>query len=161
MRSGLLGFLGALSADEGGGYSHQYWRLYVTENNGASGYMIAIAELRLLDADGVNMATGVTAFASSDAGAPYTPGAAFDGDVSTRFLSGSGVALPCWLGCDLGAAATIAAYSVQVYGGGIWISRTPRSWVLQYSDDGSEWVDCHSVTDQTGWVSTEERVFSL
>ena len=141
--------------------AHQFWRLYVTENNGATDFYLAIAELKLLDASDTNMAVGGTAAASSTAGAPYLPAAAFDGETSTRFVSQNGTPLPIWLSYEMPAAVELASYSVQVLGAAAWGLRTPKAWVLQYSDDGVVWSDAHVVTEQTAWASGEERTYTL
>jgi hypothetical protein len=39
------------------------------------------------------------------------------------------------------------------------VPRTPTSWVIEGSTDGSTWVVLHTVTGETGWVAGETRFF--
>ena len=40
-------------------------------------------------------------------------------------------------------------------------TKSPKSWILEGSDDNSTWLEIHSVENQLNWADWEKRVFHL
>ena len=51
--------------------------------------------------------------------------------------------------------------SIQAINTGTRAGRAPRTFQIQYSDDGSTWTTGGSVTDTPAWSASESRVFEL
>lgn len=128
--------------DSGGLYgTHQYWRVFCTDNWG-DGTGIAISEVVFLDsAGGVIPATGGTAIGSDDStGNEYSK--AFDGGATTNgWFADSGPANQ-WVGYNFPSAKPVERVRVTTMSSGTnFLTRMPKNCKLQYSDNGSSWSD--------------------
>lgn len=142
--------------------AHKYWRINVTANNGATDFYTYITEFVLRDVLlGTNLAAGNNGISSTTYGAPNTPSAAFDGSLDTGFASATNAVLPQWLGAMLSSAKQVLQYTISAGDTATRLSRAPKDWQLQYSDDGSVWAVAHTIFNQINWTARETRTFTL
>ncbi len=68
-----------------------------------------------------------------------------------------------WIAYGFNSSKVVSGYAIAVtsYEYGYPASRAPKDWIFQGSDDSSEWVDLHKVTDETNWYMGERREFEL
>lgn len=151
----------------GGG--HRYWRLAITDNVAGAG-TLTIDEVELLETfGGGNVAPLATVTASVTGSATNTIDKIVDG-----FMSGGSVSTPS----GASNAYSIGATTVNIdfdfglsYSPDIKIHRicagsndagattAPKTWTLQYSDNGSSWTTDSTVASSTGWGNYEMRTF--
>jgi hypothetical protein len=143
----------------------RFIRLLVSANNGDSNFT-GIIEMELRESfGGPTVTVGGTASANGFL-AGFEPAKAFDGSLA----SGDGWAIqnlnvfPVWLQYDFGVGETRRIVQYQV---GSHVSATStnarscNAWLLQGSNNGSDWTSIHQVTGQTGWTFPEMRTFPL
>ncbi|MEZ7125788.1 DUF1996 domain-containing protein [Nonomuraea sp. AD125B] len=92
------------------------------------------------------LSLGRAASASSSEGGAYAAGAAFDGDLTTRWSSAW--TDPQWIQVDLGAPATISKVVLS------WEAAYARDYKVQSSPDGNSWTDLKTVTGGDGGTDT-------
>ena len=134
----------------------RYFRVYITVPQQTTAQWARIREFELYNS---NLVTGSTITASSE----YTPDNrlafyAGDGDLNT-FWSSNFWASPTdyqWLAADLGVPTTVKRWVVRHYGG----AEDPQDFKLQSSQDGINWTDVDSVTDNTADV-TDRQISAL
>jgi hypothetical protein len=71
---------------------------------------------------------------------------------------------PIWLQYDLGAGVTkrVVQYRVGSYSTTTTTAaRSSKNWILQGSNDGSNWTTVHRVGNQTGWSFGEMRTYPM
>lgn len=83
---------------------------------------------------------------------------AFDGSTATYsgWYTASGNATG-WLQMQLPAAKIVTYY--KIYQTNDTITRAPKDWTFQGSNNGADWDTLHTVTDQTGWTASQWREF--
>lgn len=104
------------------------------------------------------------------AGQPYlassqdgsnAPSGAFDGvttgDAGWRTFSGQ--ATPSWIQVRFDDAVEITQFKLRVWASNL--SRAPKDFALQYSDDGLAWTTYASWTGATGWAANEVRTYTV
>lgn len=157
----VLGAGAATLTYSGASSPHRYWRIYVTDTDGGDGYT-EIAEIEMAESTlGQNVCTGGTAIASSYFGG-NTPDKAFDGSYSIDpGWIGSSASFPQWIGYDFGAGndKDIQAVNITCPNSG-YTGRSPKTFDVQWSDDGSSWTTAWSVSSSTGWSTNEFRRFN-
>jgi hypothetical protein len=123
--------------------AHTYWRLYITEANGATAVDIAELEMRTT-VGGANVCTGGTATASSSNGA-QTADKALDGSISSTntWQTSSFPTLPVWWKYQFAAPVDIVEVILKT---GTFSAYFPKSLELQWSDDNSAWTTTLSAT---------------
>lgn len=90
-----------------------------------------------------------------------TAAQAFTGTLGWH-TAGAGSPLdPEWVQLQLTNSSTVVAYSIQARHGVNANCDAPHKWTLQGSNDGSTWVDLHSVSGQCDWNSLEDRMYYL
>lgn len=134
---------------------HAYWRLNITAHNGNEN--TSIAELRMRDSSGSNVATGGTAFANTEYSSGYVVGYAFDGNAGTRWAANGTHPLPHQIGYIMAVPEVVVAIEIVIATVG---DDAPRDFIVQSSDDGVSWTDEWSVTGSTGWGANEQRTFN-
>jgi hypothetical protein len=144
--------------------AHRYWRIYITATRYTDSWFATLAEVELRGTvGGSDLATGGTAAASSEdtgGGGRYASNA-FDNSASTLWVSLSGVAGPAWISYDLGTAQNVAQVLLQAGDTSTRAERAPRTFDIQYSDNGSSWTTASSVVDEAAWSAGESRTFNL
>lgn len=76
------------------------------------------------------------------------------------FASGG---LPQWVQVRLGAVSAVESYTIKAWMWGSWgdqSARSPKSWTLSGSTDGSSWTTLDTRTGQTAWAGDETRTFT-
>lgn len=87
---------------------------------------------------------------------------AFDGLTTSWHSYTTGVPNdPEWLQLQLTTPSTVVAYSIMTRSGVNANCDAPHKWTLQGSNDGSTWVDLHSVSGECDWFSNEVRMYYL
>ena len=93
----------------------------------------SVRELEVIDRSALGLLYLKPATASSVAGPAYAPGNAVDGDLATYWSST--FADPAWLAVDLGETHRISRVSI------VWETAYSRSFAVQVSRDGKNWID--------------------
>ena len=93
-----------------------------------------------------NLAQGKPATASSSENGGTLPGAAFDGNTSTRWSSAFSDAQ--WLQVDLGTSQKICQVGLQ------WEGAYGKAFQIQVSNDATNWTTVYSTTSGTGGTQT-------
>jgi len=142
----------------GGGDAYRYFRLNITDNNGANNINIAELEVRT-SVSGATVTTGGTPSASqNDFPATNGPDKAFDQNGATAWATSAGTTTG-WLQYDLGDGndVTAAEYAVQAAAGA---TRAPRDWTFEGSSDGSAWTVLDTQADQ-GFSASQSKAYAL
>ncbi len=88
-------------------------------------------------------------------GTMTTPSNAFDCSPSTNTTSSA--ALPLQLGVQVPTAFTATKLTII---GPATANQAPKDFTIEYSDNGSSWTTVATLTNVTGWVGYERRVYS-
>lgn len=140
--------------------AHQYWRLYITEGNSATGVDIATLQMRATSG-GADQCSGGTASASNAAGANPAVNA-FDGSNTTTWQTTALPTLPVWLKYAFAAPVTVTQIAMVFSSAGY--SFAPKAFDVQFSDDNSSWTTAWSAsglsspTFSTTYTSTEPPI---
>ena len=121
------------------------YRIYVTKNAGGTKGYVAINELGLFeDADhlGPNLCTGSVVTASHQNGT-YVAANAIDGNASTVWETDSS-ATDKWLAVQLPKAKVVRSFYLSQT---VWSAETPRDFLIQGSNDGSNWTTLAEFVD--------------
>ena len=147
------------SGGGGGGSSAKFWRVFITENHGATGIRCNVGEIEFRSTiGGPSDSVGGVAYASSDTGGSYTPAAAFDGnDTSTSWLSAS-AELPQWIGYEHISEISVAEIRLV---SGYNTSRAPKDFEIQSSQDGVTWETRATILNEPTWTTWESRTYTL
>jgi hypothetical protein len=117
------------------GGTHAYWAINILANG--DGTYAEAAELEMHSSiGGSNICSGGTPIASSYYGGDV-PANAFDGNLATVWAS-SGAAYPQWIGYQFASPVGPIVEFVWTPGSG-YGNRSPSSFQVIYSDDGSTW----------------------
>jgi beta-glucosidase len=142
--------------------SGEYLRMYATAGADPAGYSLAGLHVyattdgsTLSDAAAKPAASGSTTYcgmadealnqpttASSDQTTAYTPGAATDGNLGTRWSSAASD--PQWLEVDLGSTQSICGVTLD------WEAAYASGFQIQTSTDNVNWTTIYSTTTGTG-----------
>lgn len=119
-----------------------------TPNNYAADYTTRIPEIEIYN----NIAVGMPASATISSSPCGEPEHAVDGRTDTQWFSTSKGAT--WLNVDLGSQKTIVRWVVRhAQSGGEPASYNTRNFKLQVSDDGKEYTDADTVSNNTSGVT--------
>ncbi len=126
------------------------WKVYLFARDGRGNVGIESRSFRVVppSVPGTNVARGKPTTASSyqqqGDGAPFPPGLATDGSLTSRWASDWSD--PQWIQVDLGAVTSF--HHVQL----VWESAYGRAYEIQVSDNGSDWHAVYSTTAGDGGV---------
>lgn len=139
--------------------AHAYWRLNISANNGSPNN-VTIAEMQYrTTVGGSNVATGGTPTATSNLSG-YPPSQAFDRNASTFWVSNTGPT--AYLAYHFTSAVAIVEYTMAARNdNATYLTDTPKSWTLDFPDDGTNWTTLATVAGQTGWGLGEMRTFDV
>lgn len=138
--------------------SARYWRVLFTSTMNmtlSSGVAPTLYELYLIGVGNVDLVrTGKTYSASSAA----NPAAnAFDGNTGTIWSPTDLLikTTPQWVAIDMAAAVDVIGIGMRVYANSSTsnAARIPRDFVVQCSDDGTNWTSVRSIT-KTDWSTS-------
>lgn len=135
------------------------WRVYITANNGSSQY-VGTTELEMTDTPGgASKCVGGSPIASSNH-LSYPPADAFNGNKSDRgWVCEANQFNPSYIGYNFPSEIQIKEF--RLYGTNTgWFAPgfDPKTFELQYFN-GVSWTTVSSYSNETGWVSFEERVY--
>ncbi|UAT28879.1 virion structural protein [Dinoroseobacter phage vB_DshP-R7L] len=136
---------------------HRYWRLKFQDGDSASYCSLAEVQFRAV-ASGPSIATGGTAFGSTDRGGSWVKSNAFDGDNNTFFSST--VSYPeVYLGYDFGTDVTVN--EVMIRARPTFQEHTPTLWVLEASHDNILFAVQSMGAVTVDWTAAQEVVWNL
>ena len=121
------------------------YRIYVTKNAGGTKGYVAINEFGLyedMDHLGPNLCTGAIVTADSFS-STYVPANAIDGNPSTAWESNN-TATDHWLAVQFPAAKVVRSFYLSHT---IWATETPRDFLIQGSNDGTNWTTIAQFVD--------------
>lgn len=140
--------------------SARYWRILISETRTTPNFFASIAEIEMrATAGGADQAGSGTAYASSET--TSTASQAFDNNPATWWTSDSNESAPQWIAYDFGSAVSVAQITIQAVNNVTAAARSPRSFEVQYSDDGADWDTAASFTNEPEWAVSEVRAFSV
>lgn len=139
-----------------------YWRMVpLTLDEG--GFACAIAEIEMAaSAGGPNLCTGGTAFGEGAINPSYTYAEAFDGQHETSD--------PYWVTLDSMFPAAHAGYQfaspvaireVRIRIGNQAAEDAPSEFLIQCSNNGTDWTEALHVTGSTDWIINSMRSFEV
>lgn len=138
--------------------THAYWRVLVTE--GVRTDYVSMAELEFrATAGGLDQSVGGTPITSGPYSPTYDHHKAFDGlnstmwgspDTFTQAQQGYPGVIGSWLGYHFAAPVSCTEVAITTDNGSFSGNAGPKSFKVQYSDDGIAWVDSWAVTNQPG-----------
>ena len=141
--------------------SAQYWRVYISANNGAAN--CAVAELYFYDGGGlVDTFTNreTNSIASSFANSGNRAALAYDQLDSSKWTSLS--AAPAWIGYDFGTPVALSDLQMMgQYVTGNQAAVAPKDFDIEWSNDNVSWTSIASYTGETGWTGAEVRNFVI
>lgn len=152
-RGRRLGGAGAMEVPD----EYAHWRILISateDNNWAN-----VGELQFRTQAGISeVPSGGTPSASSTFSG-MTAANAFDGSAGTQWNSANNT-VPHWLRYSFAVARQVVQVAIQARSSGA-TTATPKDFKVQASANGTDWVDLLTVTNQTGWATSEVRTFNL
>lgn len=126
---------------------HRYYRLNISQE-ALPGNSVSVFELQLRTVSGgASVATGGTASSPTGTYLGYSPGNAFDGNLTTIWYSSGST--PNWLlEYDFGVGMKYRIIEYSIYNGA-GTNSYPTNWTLDYSDDGAAWT----IADNRGTIT--------
>lgn len=116
---------------------HLYWSLNITATQNTAGDVVEVGDLKFKNQSGVNVCTGGAASATSFISG-YPAINAFDGNLYSSWISSAPLGGGQRLTYQLASPDNIYTYEItKVIGGND--DSNPKSWTLEYSDDGVNW----------------------
>lgn len=140
----------------------RFWRAYITNNQGASGYG-TVAELSMASvAGGADQCVGGTASSSGAANTLNAAYMAFDDDPVTKWTADHQPveANPAWVQYDFGFPVSVAEVRMQGCIAG-QESYAPKDVVFQTSDNGAAFRTAATFRNIPAWTGEQVRAFSL
>jgi hypothetical protein len=133
----------------------RYWRLLFSE--GFSSGHLDMAEIELMSSvGGVDITPGKTVTASSYDSAPYSPDKVIDDNLSTAWHTAG--PFPLWIKFDMTSSVSVVEYSIRVRNDTLLY--TPKSWTFEYSNNDTDWISLHSVSNSPSWSLSEKRTYN-
>jgi hypothetical protein len=137
--------------------AHRYWRLYITSSNdGGAQVFVRIHEIEMrASAGGPDQCNGGTVIYSDyNTLADGVPANAFDNNINSNWKSNGVPGVIHWIGYDFGEPVDVAEISITTQG-----TETPKTFAIQYSDDGTNWETVTTYDNQSGWTLDTPRLF--
>ena len=127
---------------------YRYWRIFIQNNNGST--YLAIDEIELRSSIGgidlTNPATPISASVNS-ALAHY----AISNQLDLVWLSNQFETTNQWLRIDLNIPTSVKQIAIHPQSGDL--ASSPRNFIIQGSNDGTNFTDVKAFTDVTGWTN--------
>ncbi len=140
------------------GATYRYWRIYVTEVDGSTEFA-SFSEVEFFGAvGGPDLTTGLGG-SVTQSGDNAVGGASSAVDNSIGSEAGSSFPLPYWWRIDFGTPTYIDYITIRAQR--IVPNRSPKSFIVQGSNDAASWTDVTAFGPSTGWVEYEQRIFIL
>lgn len=148
--------------------SHRYWRIRVTRRNWGA-ISSGFGQIEFRTAYGVSQyhspGTDGNVLSGSGGSAWTSPSNAFDehsvaGNTTTAVVAFNALAVnPTYIGFQFTAPRPVTQLAVTMRG--VQRSNAPREYIVQYSDDGTTWVDVQTIADNTAYTADATRVYNL
>lgn len=137
---------------------HRYWRFNLLKN--ASNAFSSVEIAMRTSPGGSNVATGGTAFSTQAFNGSTTPDKAFDNNTGTLWSSTNG-AQGQVIGYDFGVGVTpdIVEFTWRSRNDGSW-PQAPTSFIVQYSDDSTNYTDAWFVSAFGLWSQNVTLTFT-
>lgn len=138
--------------------AHSYWRLLITELIQPSNQVVGLRRVQMRSTiGGPDVCVGGSPIASGDQ-PPYTAASAFV-DNTMNWASQQGAAGDWWIGYHFPTPTTIQQIVVDACPS--YIATSMRSFLVQYSNDGTEWTTCFNSHRIPSWADLERRVYAI
>lgn len=135
---------------------HRYWRISFIQNGPPGSGYLGLSDLLLAATPGgPSIATGGTALGSGDYQAG-SAGNAFDGN-NASIVQWSNSDFQRWLGYDFGVPVTVNEIGIRPNKDDL--SRTPRDFAVEWSDDGLTWTSANWYVKYNSWILGEYSRF--
>lgn len=128
--------------------AHKFWRLRIQENNGADLLHFENFTLSLAPHTVNLIGLGSPVFLTANHTGIFTSW------ITTRVWTSAMPSENTQLAIEFTEPQTIGAYSFEATGG-----TAPKSWVIEYSDDGAFWIIAAIQYAQRDWLANESRHF--
>jgi hypothetical protein len=138
-----------------GGPDHQYLRLYITNNNGGVG--LVLAEMQVKDTPGGSVQIP-TSSSASDTYPGYPSTNLHDNNIATWWNSNADSVYPKWASYYWASAKRIAKIDLIVLS--TYTTYAPRDISFQVSDNGTDWTTLNTYTNLT-WAAYETKTFVM
>ena len=146
----------------------QYFRLYITANNGDSSFT-AIQEIEMaLTENGPDITTPSTTITASSAYVGFEANKVLDNNFSdqTKTWISSGSVFPHHLTLTFAEIRNVVELRIWCHntinnGGLTGKNRAPKDFVLQGSNDSVNWLDIRSFNNITDWVAGVGKKFNI
>ena len=142
--------------------AHRYWRILIIANHGAS--YSTVCELEMFDVlGGTNLCTGGTPISSSNYDATWTAAKAFDGikNTDSGWATLNSQHIPSYIGYDFGSGNDKDIIQFAITARQASLNETPKTFFLEWSDDGVVWNMAHGVYDVAVWTSNLTRTYNV
>jgi hypothetical protein len=148
----------------------RHHRLYITTNNGHANLLMM--EFEIYVGDTAYPTSNMTSATEPSPLVATTTGTGTVGDAAWGVFTGNtgatnrwylrSVGFPASVAVDLGDGNGIIPTSWKVQGpNGANPSMAPKDFLLQVSNDDTNWTTLYTVTGQTSWDNEEVRTFTL
>jgi len=145
--------------------SHRFWRVFCSDNNGGSSFIILDEIQFRATPGGANLTAGATASYGGNTVGRVQYSSDVGGDEAYNAFTGTGALWASngttnqYNGWVFPSATPVQ--EVALTSGNGQAARAPKNMAIQYSDDGTTWTTQKTLAAQTGWASTgETRVFA-
>jgi hypothetical protein len=143
----------------GGPQKFRYWRLQIDQSGTQNSTIGCIAEIEFREEVGGADVTGSGTASASTSDYSTTPDMAFDNNLANFWGQNTGAA--AWIQYDFGAGNEkwIKEYRIVGRDGNEGEIQTPQGFTLQYSADGTTWVDADIRAGEVWGVNNPTRDF--
>jgi hypothetical protein len=141
--------------------AHRFWRVLISDNNGSASFT-SIAELELrASAGGADLTgSGIPLYSTQSTTSGNSSSAAgFDNSNATRWRT-TNATMPSYLGYDFGIPVDIRQVAITATATSGELTTCPKDFTIQYSDDGAAWTTANTITAQTSWTVSQQRLFN-
>lgn len=146
----------------------QYFRLYITENNGDSSFT-AIQEIEIaLTENGPDITTPSTPITASSFYTGFEPEKVLDNifsDQAKAWISNTGSVFPHYLTLTFDNQKNVAELRIwshnTVDGGVAGQKRAPKDFIFQGSNNGVDWLNIRSFSNITDWAVGIVKKFNI
>lgn len=139
--------MAAASASQVG---YRYWRIYIQAVGSWDGYVSMDLVYLKESAGGSDIAASVPVLVSSQYDTTTGGNKLVDNYIGTPWISAYAAALPQWARFDLSTPRAIKR--VEIWPQGSATHRAPKDFIVQGSNDGTNFSDVKSFTNVTGWA---------
>lgn len=138
--------------------AHKFWRIVISRNNGNAYTTLSEVQMRAT-VGGADQCTGGFASCSGMGDPAWNADKVFDDNGSTFWAQQ--VQSGAWVMYEFASPVDVAEYTLSPTPDGSSLAQSPKSFTLEFSDDGINWGFADARTGQTGWTLGEVRAFTV